>query len=75
MSKKPCVQCGKYFFYFHANRKFCSDTCRWSYNDRRKKVYAETGTSKTRNNAALNITLPYIPDRLIVKEGKTYDPT
>tara|TARA_Y100000114_G_scaffold111831_1_gene105619 strand:- start:25 stop:354 length:330 start_codon:yes stop_codon:yes gene_type:complete len=68
MNKKPCVNCGKYFFYYSPNKKFCSDNCRFNYNDRRKKVYAETGSSKTRYDAALGITLPYIPDRLIVKE-------
>ena len=75
MTKKPCQNCGVFFNCSHSQKKFCSDNCRFNYNDRRKKVYAETGTSKTRYDAALGITLPYIPDRLIVKEGENYDPS
>lgn len=65
MSKKACVNCGDFFTYYHSNKKFCSPNCRWSYNDLRKKM----------STKPLGITLPYIPERLIVKEGKTYDPT
>ncbi len=60
MSKKACVNCGTFFTYIHSNKKFCTDTCRWSYNDTRKK----------QNNKPMGITLPYIPDKYIVKEKK-----
>lgn len=59
MSKKACVNCGTFFSYIHSNKKFCTDTCRWSYNDRRKTQ---------RNNKPQSITLPYIPDKYIEKE-------
>ena len=60
MSKKACVSCGTFFTYMHSNKKFCCENCRWYYNDKRKK----------QNNKPMGITLPYIPERFIVKETK-----
>lgn len=57
MSKKACVSCGTFFTYMHSNKKFCCEKCRWSYNDKRKKM----------NNKPCGITLPYIPERFIIK--------
>lgn len=59
MSKKSCVSCGFFFTYIHSNKKFCSPECRWSYNDLKKK----------KNNKPCGITLPYIPERFIIKEN------
>lgn len=65
MTKKACQNCGVFFNCSHSQKKFCSDNCRWCYNDMRKKI----------SNKPFGITLPYIPDRLIVKEGENNDPS
>ena len=65
MTKKACQNCGVFFNCSRSQKKFCSDNCRWNYHDRRKKII----------DKPFGITLPYIPDRLIVKEGETYDPS
>ena len=57
MSKKACVSCGTFFTYMHSNKKFCCEKCRWSYHDKRKKM----------NNKPCGITLPFIPERFIIK--------
>jgi len=59
MSKKACVSCGTFFTYMHSNKKFCCEKCRWYYNDKRKK----------QNNKPCGITLPYIPERFIIKRN------
>lgn len=58
MSKKACVNCGTFFIHFQSNRKFCKLSCRYSYNNKHK-----------RNNKPYGITLPYIPERFIIKEN------
>lgn len=57
MIKKVCENCGKFFYSAQPNKKYCAPQCRWSYNDKHK------------NNKPCGITLPYIPERFIIKEN------
>lgn len=57
MNKKVCENCGGFFYSAQPNKKYCAPQCRWSYNDKHK------------NNKPCGITLPYIPERFIIKEN------